>query len=86
MKRAVIGAGLGVACAVLLLAGLAAGDGYANGVPVYRLPPGPYAALNNVLLCVAYFWPVPGASGAVIGGLAGFGSWLVRPRRGGRRW
>jgi hypothetical protein len=83
MVRALIGAVVGVACAVLLIAGLAAWDGYVNGMDTYRLPPGTNAAVNNAFFCVMYFWPIPTACGAVIGALAGFGSWLVRPRRDG---
>jgi hypothetical protein len=81
MKRAFIGATAGVVCAVLLIAVLGGWDGYVNGVPTARRPPGVAAALSNAFFCVMYFWPVPSACGAVIGGLAGFGSWLVRPRR-----
>jgi hypothetical protein len=93
MLRAVVGAAAGVACAVLLIAGLGAWDGFANGSDFHRLPPGLGAAVSSATDCVVFFLPVPAACGAVIGGLAGFGSWLVRPRRGrsrgqagGKRW
>ena len=81
MKWVVIGAGVGVACALLLIAGLAAWDGYSRGMDTNRLPPGLHAAVINAFFCVAYFWPVPAACGAMIGAAAGYGSWLVRPRR-----
>jgi hypothetical protein len=81
MTRTLIGGISGFTCAVLLVAVLGAWDGYQNGLPAYRLPPGPHAALDGAFACAAFFWPVPAACGAVIGALAGFGSWLVRPRR-----
>jgi hypothetical protein len=81
MTRTLIGGAFGCAVAVLLVAGLGAWDGYHNGLPTSRLPPGPSAALTDAFVCVAYFWPVPAACGAAIGAVAGLGSWLVRPRR-----
>jgi len=81
MNRALIGAACGVACAVLLIAGLGAWDGFENGIATNRMPPGVAAAVNNAFICVVFFWPVPSVCGAMIGGLAGLGSSLVRPQR-----
>ena len=60
------------------LAGWGACHGFENGVPSAKLPPGlEAAALEAVWACLIFFW-VALPAGAVIGGLAGFGSWLVK--------
>ena len=85
MFRTLIGAATGMMVGVLVLAALGANHGYANGVPSAKLPPGAEAAaLEAVWWCLYFFW-IALPAGAVIGGLAGFGSWLVRPRRKGKR-
>jgi hypothetical protein len=81
--RALFGAAAGTACALLLLAWLGASHGYANGIPTNGMPPGVGVAALEAAACVVFYGPVSAACGAVIGGLAGYGSWLVRPRRRG---
>ncbi len=81
MTRAVIGAAVGFCAGLLGLALYGAWDGYTNGGWTRRdLPPGWQAAVSEAFVFVAYFWWLAGGVGAVIGGLAGLGSWLVRPR------
>ena len=81
MLRTVIGAVVGMAVGMLTLAALGAWYGYANGEPAAKLPPGWHAAvLDAVWFCFYFFW-IALPAGAVIGGVAGFGSWLVRPHR-----
>ena len=48
---------------------------------VHALPVNATAAFVAILI-TAYFWWLTGTVGGVIGGLAAFGSWLVRPRTG----
>jgi hypothetical protein len=83
MRRALIGAGVGMVCGVLALAGFGAWAGYTHGGewigPVGR-PPGWEAAGMGAVVSTAYFWWLAGTVGGTIGGLAGMGSWLVRPR------
>jgi hypothetical protein len=67
---------------MLALAGLGAWFGYTNGgagMPG-SLPPGWEAAWMGAFVFTTYYWWLAGALSAVIGGLAGLGSWLVRPR------
>ena len=78
MKRTLIGAGIGLVCGILLLAGLGAWQGYLDGVG-RRFPPGWEAAVMGAFVYMAYFWWLAGTVGGGIGGLAGMGSWLVRP-------
>jgi hypothetical protein len=80
MLRTVIGATVGMACALLALAGYGAWYGYHNGVSTNGTPPGVAAAASQAVAGVVFYGVVPAACGAIIGGLAGFGSWLVRPR------
>jgi hypothetical protein len=77
MRRAMIGAGVGAACGVLVLAMAGAWAGYTTGVGG-RLPPGWDAALTEAFVYTAYFWWLTATVGGVIGGLAGLGSWFVR--------
>jgi hypothetical protein len=44
------------------------------------IPPGWHAAAMGAFVVTAYYWWLAGAVGGFIGGAAGFGSWLVRPR------
>ena len=83
MRRALIGACVGVACGVLALAGFGAWAGYMHGgewVGPPGRPPGWVAAGTGAFVYAAYYWWLAGAVGGVIGGLAGLGSWLARPR------
>jgi hypothetical protein len=82
MKRTAIGAGIGAAVGVLALAAVGAVAGYTQGGEAFArisVPPGVYAACLGAFVYTAYFWWLAGTVGAIIGGLAGFGSWLVRP-------
>jgi hypothetical protein len=83
MRRMLIGAGIGAACGVLALAGFGAWAGSTHGGEwVLRpgLPPGWAAAGMGAFVYTAYYWWLAGTAGGVIGGLAGLGRWLVRPR------
>lgn len=82
MRRTMIGFCIGAASGVLLLAGLGAWAGYTHGTgwtghPV--LPP-LEAAFIWAFCFITYFWWLAVAVGGIIGGLAGLGSWLVRPQ------
>jgi hypothetical protein len=83
MHRALIGACIGVAFGMIALAGFGVWWGFTHGVESRQpnLPPGWEAAWTSAFVFTAYFWWLAGGIGAVIGGLAGFGSWVVRSRR-----
>jgi hypothetical protein len=83
MRRALIGTCVGVACGVLALAGFGAWAGYTHGgemVGPPGRPPGWVAAGTGAFVYTVYYWWLAAAVGGVIGGLAGLGSWLARPR------
>jgi hypothetical protein len=83
MKRSLIGASIGAIIGMLALAATGAIAGYVYGgeaVGPPSRPPGLAAALVGAFVYSAYFWWLAGAIGAFIGGVAGLGSWLVRPR------
>jgi len=83
MTRTLVGFATGFVCGVLALAGVGAWAGYvygSEGVGPPPSPPGLSAALLGAFRFTAYFWWLAGAVGGLIGGLAAFGSWLVRPR------
>jgi hypothetical protein len=83
MRRALIGACVGAVCGVVALAGFGAWAGSTHGgewVARRELPPGWQAAAMGAFVYTAYFWWLAGAVGGIIGGLAGLGSWLVRPK------
>jgi hypothetical protein len=78
-----MGACIGAACGVLALAAFGAYEGYLYGGEATARPnlePGLYASLLGAFVYTAYFWWLAGAVGGFIGGVAAFGSWLVRPR------
>jgi hypothetical protein len=80
MLRTVAGVVIGMAVGMFLLAGWGGYDGYVNGLPSARIAPGLEAAATEaVVVPVFYFW-MGMLPGAVIGGVAGVASWLVRPR------
>ncbi len=80
MLRTAVGVVIGVTVGMFLLACWGGYDGYVNGLPSAKLAPGLEAAATEaVVVPVFYFW-MGMLPGAVIGGAAGFGSWLVRPR------
>jgi len=82
MHRAAIGAGIGAAVGVMALAAAGAVAGYTQGGEAFariHIPPGVYAACLGAFVYTAYFWWLAATTGAIIGGLAGLGSWLVRP-------
>jgi hypothetical protein len=84
MRRTLIGACVGAVCGVLALAAAGAVAGYTQGGEAaarISVPPGPYAAVLAACVWTAYFWWLAGPVGAIIGGTAALGSWLVRPRR-----
>lgn len=80
MVRTIIGAMVGVVVGMLVLAGVGAWYGYVNGVPSAQLPPGLEAAGVSALSWSVFLFWMGMLPGAVIGGAAGFGSWLVRPK------
>jgi hypothetical protein len=82
MNRALIGAGIGAACGVLALAGFGAWAGYVHGGEWVAAPaPPPWqAAVRGAFVFTAYYWWLAAAVGVTIGGLAGLGSDLVRPK------
>ena len=82
MMRALIGAAAGVTLCLVALAGYGAWWGLTGGVDWRHplLPPGWEAAAVNASAVLLIFWWAAVAVGAVVGGLAGLGSWLVRPR------
>lgn len=83
MRRALIGACIGAACGVLALAGFGAWGGYKYGGEWFgriAIPPGWYAAAMGAFVFTAFYWWLVAAVGGFIGGAAGLGSWLVRPR------
>jgi hypothetical protein len=83
MNRAMIGACVGAACGLVALAGFGAWGGYTHGgewVGRRGLPAGWGAAAAGAFALTAYYWWLAGAVGGAIGGLAGLGSWLARPR------
>jgi hypothetical protein len=67
---------------VLALAGLGAWGGYTHGGEWVAAPAPPPAesAIIWALRFTAFYWWLAGAVGGFIGGLAGLGSWLVRPK------
>jgi hypothetical protein len=83
MRRALVGVCVGAACGVVALAACGAWGGYTHADEWYAAPAPPpgEAAVRSAFALVAYFWWAAFAVGGVIGGLAGLGSWFVRPRR-----
>jgi hypothetical protein len=76
MARACIGAAIGMLMAILLLGAYGAYEGIAH---VWNTrAAGLDAGLVGALFMMAYFWPIVGGAGAIIGGLAGLGSALVQ--------
>jgi hypothetical protein len=63
MNRALIGATIGIVCAILLIAGLGAWDGFNNGISTNGMPSGLEAALLNACIYVMFFWPVLPSAG-----------------------
>jgi hypothetical protein len=82
MKRVLVGVCVGWVCGVLSLAGFGAWEGYTW---VHEWFAGPAStpeedAVKWAFVFIARGWWLGGSVGGVIGGLAGLGSWLVRPR------
>jgi hypothetical protein len=82
MRRTLIGCCVGVVGGVIALAACGAWEGYAHGHEWVAGPaPPPWqAAFRWAFVFVAYYWWLAGAVGGLIGGLAGLGSWLARPK------
>ena len=80
--RALVGAVAGVTVCLIALAGYGAWWGLTDGVDWRHplLPPGLEAASVHATVMLLHFWWAAVAVGGLVGGLAGFGSWLVRPR------
>ncbi|MFY7953600.1 MAG: hypothetical protein ACOVT5_13930 [Armatimonadaceae bacterium] len=79
MLRTVIGSVIGMAAGMLTLAVFGALYGYENGVETARVPPGLDGAVRSAFIWSVFFFWLALPAGAVIGGVAGLGSWLVRP-------
>ncbi len=84
MKRTLVGCCVGAVCGGIALAACGAWGGYTHSDEWYAAPaPAPVdAAVRSASFSLTYWWWLAGAVGGVIGGLAGMGSWLVRPRGG----
>jgi ABC-type antimicrobial peptide transport system permease subunit len=82
MRRALIGAGIGAVVGLLALAAFGAWAGYAHGREWVAgpAPPPEQSAFTWAFIFTAYYWWLAGAVGGLIGGLAGLGSSLVRPK------
>jgi hypothetical protein len=81
MIRTLIAAAIGLVIGLLLVAAWGAEYGYREGLPGRRdLAPGWETAWISAFYCVVMLGWAGGGAGAVIGGFAGFASWLVRPR------
>ena len=83
MTRIILGAFIGSMCGVCLLGGWGARDGFVHGwiwTGRSGIPPSAHAAAVSAFVYVAYFWWLAAGVGTIIGAVAGFGSWLVRPR------
>lgn len=80
MPRSLIGVVTGMAVGMLLLACWVGYDGYENGLPGARLAPGLEAAATEAAVVPVFYIWMGMPPGAVIGGAAGLGSRLVRPR------
>jgi hypothetical protein len=80
MNRTMIGTAIGMGVGLFLLAAAGAKFGYEEGIVTSKTPPGIQAALWWAFAYLAYFWWLAAAIGGAIGGLAAFGSWLVRRR------
>lgn len=84
MRRSLIGAGIGAVCGLLALAGGGAWGGYWYGDEWAAGPSPPTGwrtAVHFAFVFTAYYWWLALAVGGFIGGAAGLGSWLVRPRK-----
>jgi hypothetical protein len=83
MRRTLIGACVGAICGILALtvAGAWGGYNHADEWNAAPAPPPAKAAIWTAFVFVAYYWWLAAGVGGFIGGLAAFGSWLVRPRR-----
>jgi hypothetical protein len=84
MNRILIGAAAGIVVALCALAAWGGYYGYVEPGAAGR-PPGLDNAWRAALYCAVVFSYAAVPVGAVIGGLAGLGSWLVRPRPTSRR-
>ncbi|CAN5307260.1 hypothetical protein BH11PLA2_BH11PLA2_30800 [soil metagenome] len=81
MFRTFVGAAIGCTLGVLALGAWGFSDGYTLGVKSAQLPPGMAAGANYAFFYIMYLWPMAAAIGGGGGAIAGFGSWLVRPRK-----
>ncbi|WP_020469848.1 hypothetical protein [Zavarzinella formosa] len=83
MNRSLIGAGIGAVAGLLALGSVGAWGGYNYGSEWVGRPnvvPGIPAAVEGAAIILVYFWWLGLFVGGMMGGLAGFGSWLVRPK------
>lgn len=82
MRRTMVGFCVGAVSGLLALAAGGAWGGYTHGHEwvASPAPPPAVAALRFAFVFVAYYWWLAVAVGGLVGGLAGLGSWLVRPR------
>jgi hypothetical protein len=81
MNRIGVGAGVGAAAGLALLAVAGGVYGYAEGVPTARVPPGPGAAVRSAFIATVWFGWLAVPLGAAGGGLVAAALRLVaRPR------
>ena len=83
-NRILIGAGAGILLGLLGLAAWGGYYGYVNPGNAGRLP-GLDNAWRVAFYCAVVFSYAAVPLGAVIGGVAGLGSWLMRPRSAAHR-
>jgi len=81
MFRTLIGLAIGFVLGILFLGGWGMYDGVTTGLPTAQLPPGLEAGAKSAFVYIMYLFPFAAIIGGGIGAIAGFGSWLVRPRK-----
>jgi hypothetical protein len=79
MQRTITGGGIGVLLGLLALAGWGLYDGLTQGLPTAHIAPVIEAGAKSAFVYMVYLFPFAFVLG-VVGALAGFASWIVKPR------